>query len=143
MTISSSEFHIQQGDPFASLYPHPFFSLTTFRKNGEAVPTTVWFAPDDAGHIYVTTQNSAGKIKRIRNNSEVRMTPSDARGTLVDGAQPITGYARQVEAAEHAQAEAALIRKYGEEYTSLVGRGGPASQATRTFIEISPENTAL
>ena len=136
MTISSS-------DTFASLYPHQFFVLTTFRKNGEAVPTTVWFAPDDAGHIYVTTQNSAGKIKRIRNNGEVHMTPSDVRGTLVEGAQPITGYARQVEASEHAQAEEALVRKYGEEYTALVGRGGPAAQATRIFIEISPVGPTL
>ena len=132
MTISSNNH-------FSSLYPHAFFVLTTFRKNGAAVPTTVWFAPDDEGRIYVTTQEQAGKVKRIRNNGEVLMIPSDVRGTLVGDAQPITGYARQLEHAEYERAEAALVRKYGEQYTSLVGRDGPAA-ATRTFIEIRAEN---
>ena len=144
MTVSSSESSLQEkNNPFVSLYPHAFFVLTTSRKNGETVPTTVWFAPDDAGHIYITTQSSAGKIKRIRLNSEVQMTPSDVRGTLVEGAPSVTGYARQLEATEYAQAEAALVRKYGEEYTSLVGRGGPAAQATLTFIEIRSERPTV
>ncbi len=143
MTILHNEPPVQENDPFASLYPHQFFLLTTFRRNGDEVPTTVWFAPDDTGRIYVTTQSSAGKIKRIRNHPEVSMTPSNVRGALVEGARTIPGFARQLEPSEYALAEAALVRKYGEQYTDLVGRGGPAAQATRTFIEIRPKPTEL
>jgi uncharacterized protein len=139
MTVSSNESEIQRDDPFASLYPHEFFLLTTFRINGEGVPTTVWFAPDDKGYLYITTQESAGKLKRIRHNSEVRMIPSNARGIIIDGQQPVTGYARQMSSEEYARAEAALLQKYGEQYTAVIARGGEAGRTTRTFVEVSPK----
>ena len=40
--------------PFESLEGHNYVSLTTFRRSGEAVPTTLWFALVD-GRLYATT----------------------------------------------------------------------------------------
>jgi len=59
-----------------------FLSLETFRKNGQGVPTPVWFA-EDQGVLYVRTMDNSGKVKRIRNNSRVRVAPCDARGGLL------------------------------------------------------------
>jgi len=135
MTISSNDSQTQHSDPLTSLYAHPFALLSTFRKSGEAVPTTVWFAPDDSGHLYITTQKSSGKIKRIRNNEQITLVPSDVRGAILDGQPPVNGRAREVSAEEHAHAEEALKRKYGAEYETFMARMG-SNSSTRTFIEI-------
>jgi Pyridoxamine 5'-phosphate oxidase. len=64
---------------FAPLAGHQYMNLTTFRKNGQPVPTPVWFA-QEGDRIYVVTQAASGKVKRIRANPRVQLTPSDARG---------------------------------------------------------------
>jgi PPOX class probable F420-dependent enzyme len=58
-----------------------YVSLATFRKNGVAVPTPVWFAEMD-GKLYVMTRSDSGKFKRIRNNPQVRIAPSTIRGKI-------------------------------------------------------------
>ncbi len=54
-------------------------SLETFRRNGEPARTPVWFLEED-GVIYVHTDDSTGKVKRIRRNPRVRVAPSHFRG---------------------------------------------------------------
>ncbi|HEU4388317.1 MAG TPA: PPOX class F420-dependent oxidoreductase [Blastocatellia bacterium] len=56
-----------------------YLNLQTFRKNGVPVDTPVWFAEKD-GVLYIYSLADAGKVKRIRNNSRVRLVPSDMRG---------------------------------------------------------------
>ena len=46
---------------------HNYVSLTTFRRGGEVVPTTLWFALAD-GRLYATTPPDSGKMKRVRND---------------------------------------------------------------------------
>ncbi len=59
-----------------------YFSLATFRKNGNAVPTPVWFAA--AGDTYyVFSAPNAGKVKRIRLSSRARVAVCDIRGKLL------------------------------------------------------------
>lgn len=57
-----------------------YLNLETFRKNGQGVPTTVWFAESE-GVLYVRTLANSGKVKRIRNGGIVRIVPSDAIGS--------------------------------------------------------------
>lgn len=57
-----------------------FLNLETFRKNGEGVKTPVWFVLEGE-KIYVRTIDASWKVKRIRRNPQVRLVPSDARGT--------------------------------------------------------------
>jgi uncharacterized protein len=40
-------------------------SITTFRRDGRAVPTPVWFAVD-GGELLTLTPPDSGKVKRIR-----------------------------------------------------------------------------
>jgi PPOX class probable F420-dependent enzyme len=54
--------------------------LTTFRKDGTAVATPVWFVVHDA-ELHTTTLEDAGKLKRIRNNPRVTVAKCTVRGT--------------------------------------------------------------
>lgn len=46
-----------------SIQGQKYISLTTFRKNGAAVHTPVWFG-EEAGKLYVMTRSDSGKYKR-------------------------------------------------------------------------------
>lgn len=58
-----------------------YLSLTTFRRDGRAVATPVWFAVD-GDRIVVWSSASAGKVKRIRNNSRVIVAVCDYKGKV-------------------------------------------------------------
>jgi PPOX class probable F420-dependent enzyme len=59
-----------------------YLSLETYRKNGEAVRTPVWFAAAPGPTLYVYTTADSGKVKRLRRTGEVRIAPCNARGTV-------------------------------------------------------------
>jgi len=98
---------------FNTLYDEPFISLTTFRKNGQAVATPVWFAQDMAsGILYIETDGNSGKVKRIRHTLKVTIAPCTARG--ITTGDVTAGQARIVtDTAEIFRARGALHRKYG------------------------------
>jgi PPOX class probable F420-dependent enzyme len=56
-----------------------YLYLETYRKNGEAVRTPVWFVESD-GTLFVRTSEETGKYKRIRNNPGVQIAPCNSRG---------------------------------------------------------------
>ncbi len=107
-------------DPFAYLKPHEFIVLTTYRRDGQAVPTTVWFAYDQ-GKIYITTGSHSGKIKRVRNSGHVQMTPSDRVGNLL-GEPVVEGQAHESTPEEGTHAHAVLAQKYGEMFERITGQ---------------------
>ena len=59
---------------------HNYINLETYKKNGRPVRTPVWFVQDNNGVIYIRTAKNSGKVKRVRNNSHVRIVPCDIRG---------------------------------------------------------------
>ena len=59
-----------------------YISLTTYKKDGTAVPTPLWFAERD-GKLYLMTRNDSWKYKRIRNNPQVKVAPSSIRGKVI------------------------------------------------------------
>jgi PPOX class probable F420-dependent enzyme len=100
-----------QSHPFTSLAREQYANLTTFRKNGAAVSTPMWFA-EDQSIIYIMTGANLGKVKRIRHTSRATLAPCTARGKVTGAA--IEGKARIVsDAPEIEIAEAALAKKYG------------------------------
>jgi uncharacterized protein len=105
-----------------------YVSLTTFRKNGAAVATPVWFGEDD-GKLYVMTRSDMGKTKRIRNNPEVRVAPCTIRGK-VTGPES-AAQARILPPQEHAHARQTINRKYWMARLPLIW------SRTDTYIEIS------
>jgi len=97
--------------PFDALEGHQFLRMTTFRRSGEAVSTPLWFEIS-SGRLYATTPTDSGKMKRIRNNPQVVLAPSDARGR--PRGESIEGLARQLGEGEAPEdAHRAYWKKYG------------------------------
>jgi hypothetical protein len=93
--------------PFAN---QPYINMETYRKTGVPVLTPVWFAEEN-GVLYCYTPSIAAKVKRIRNNPNVRIVPSDARGNP-KGAW-VEAQARIVGEAEKERGLQLLNQKYG------------------------------
>ena len=58
-----------------------YVSLATFRRDGRAVETAVWFA-EESGRLWIFSEGSAGKIKRLRNSPRARVAACDVRGRV-------------------------------------------------------------
>ena len=56
-----------------------YLNLETFRKNGAGVKTPVWFVEDN-GQFYVRTVINSWKVKRIKNNPQVKVVPCKSQG---------------------------------------------------------------
>lgn len=84
--------------------------LTTFRRDGRAVPTALWVVPDGSGLALWTVKDS-GKVKRIRNNGRVTLAACDVRGT--QKGEAVEAQARIGEPADRERVIASLRRKYG------------------------------
>lgn len=95
---------------FANLGRHKHCQLVSFRRNGRAVPTPVWFA-QVGGRLYVKTEYPSGKVRRIRRDGRVRVAPCSIGGRLRGPA--LAARARILPAGEEARAEDALRRRYG------------------------------
>ncbi len=131
MTIHGPQQHGEMDDPFASLSPHEFVLLTTFRKSGVGVSTVMWFAHEH-GKLYMVTGRTSGKLKRIRATSRVLLAPCDAMGNVL-GPQ-IEAYARELPVAQHDHANAVLAQKYGEQYE--MDSSEVDGEDEETFIEV-------
>ena len=108
---------MSDGNYFAPLEKQDYLSLETFRKNGAGVRTPVWFAADPMADIrspnaklYIYTVDGTGKVKRVRNNSRVRVAPCDRTGGLQG--DWIDAKAVVVEGAEAARGLKLLSQKY-------------------------------
>jgi uncharacterized protein len=84
--------------------------LTTFRRSGVPVSTPVWAAEAD-GRFYVRSERTAGKIKRLRNDSRVLIAPCTVRGRPLGA--PLEARASVVPEDREQVAEQALVRRYG------------------------------
>ena len=88
----------------------PYLNLETYKRSGQAVPTPVWFVEHE-DHLYVRTIAYSGKVKRVRNNPQVRVAPCDARGELLG--EWSAGQARVASPEKSAAVNQLLGRKYG------------------------------
>ena len=100
----------KENNAFSALQEHKCVSLTTYRRNGEPVPTPVWFALEN-DKLYAATEPGSGKVKRIRNNPNVLLAPCTQRGKLTG--PTMNGVAYVLPADQEAQVKAALKRRYG------------------------------
>jgi uncharacterized protein len=93
----------------AELRGQKYISLATFRKTGVPVYTPVWFAEEN-GKLFIFTNPQSGKVKRMRNNPEVRIAPSTIRGRITG--PEFAGRARILDRGESDHARELLKRKY-------------------------------
>ncbi|CAA9440836.1 hypothetical protein AVDCRST_MAG82-2873 [uncultured Rubrobacteraceae bacterium] len=122
---------------FGLLEGHRYMRLTTFRRSGEAVPTTVWFALVE-GRAYVFTSANSGKAKRIRNNPHVTLKPSNFRGRP-RARSSVEAEARLMDKNEEEMPNRAIDQKYGWQYRLFnYVLGLPKNPPEHVFLELRP-----
>ena len=100
-------------DALPRLGSEPYVSLVTLRRDGREVATPVWVAPL-AERLYVFTERTAGKVKRLRNDTRIRLAPCNVRGDLRSDDDWTEGRARILDDASlEAEVYAAFAQKYG------------------------------
>lgn len=92
----------------------PYVLVTSFRKDGRAVPTPVWVVRDGDA-LAIWTVRDSGKVKRIRRDGTVRVGPCDVRGRLTG--PEVSGSASILDSDSTERVRELLKRKYG-----LLGR---------------------
>ena len=96
----------------AGASPRPrgrYLSLTSYKRDGTAVATPVWFAERE-GRLLVQTDAASGKVKRIRRNPAVRVAACTASGRL--RGEQLAAVAELLPDPETGPAEQLLRRKY-------------------------------
>ncbi|MGA8539486.1 MAG: PPOX class F420-dependent oxidoreductase [Terriglobales bacterium] len=106
-----------------------YISLATFRKTGVPVYTPIWFA-EDVDKLYFMTNSKLGKVKRIRNNPQVKIAPSTIRGKITGTEFPAT--VRIMRSEEYARVRQLINAKYWLARLPFLWRN------TDTYIEITP-----
>jgi PPOX class probable F420-dependent enzyme len=99
-----------------------YLNIETFRKNGAGVKTPVWFA-QDGDSLFIWTESSSGKAKRIRNNGQVNIAPSKNDGTVTGEWAAAQASVDGSDGAKN-HTKALMERKYGLAYKmfDLLGR---------------------
>ena len=87
-----------------------YLNLETYRENGQAVRTPVWFVIDH-GTIYVTTPSTTGKVKRLNHNKNIRIVLSNMKGKPTGEWVDATAYFANE--SESSQAIKLRKKKYG------------------------------
>ena len=123
---------------FSGLRDHEYALFVTFRRDGTAVPTPVWFALLDDGRFVTATEERTAKVRRMRHDPRVRVFPSDPRGKPLGPG--VEGSARIIEPGPDSdRAEAALDRHYGRKrriYESVM-----TYQSDMVYVEVTPAPT--
>lgn len=88
--------------------------VTTYRKDGRAVPTPVWVVRDGDA-LAIWTVADSGKVKRIRRSGQVLVGPCDVRGRPTG--DPVPAEASILDTADTERVRKLLAKKYG-----LLGR---------------------
>lgn len=58
-----------------------YISLGTYKRDGTVVATPVWLVRD-GDQLFVITEATSGKAKRLRNSSRAQIAPCDMRGNV-------------------------------------------------------------
>jgi uncharacterized protein len=110
--------------------------LTTYKRDGTPVGTAVNIAVE-GDLAYFRTWDTAWKLRRIRNNPEVQLAPSTARGKPT--APAIEARARVLEGEGSARAGKLLASKYPALHGLLVPLVHRLRGNKTMHVELSPE----
>ena len=96
-----------------ALSDEKYIRVTTFKKDGTEVSTPTWVVALEDGKIGFYTSSTSGKAKRLKNNPNVIVQPSDGRGRAKADTLPVTGTAVVVSGPERDAIYAKVVAKYG------------------------------
>ena len=118
----------------ASLHGHRHALVVTYRRDGQPVPTPVWFGLSD-DRLYFRSIATAHKLRRIAHDPAVLVAPCTTGGRPTG--PPVRARARVLTAPDdEATAERAIRANYGigrRLYVRLVGTRVPGR-----YVEVEP-----
>jgi dimethylaniline monooxygenase (N-oxide forming) len=108
--------------------------IVTYRRDGTPVATPVWAAVVD-GRVYVRTERTSGKVKRLDRDSRALIAPCSSSGRPLGS--PLSVRGRVLEPHEENVAEAALAARYGAG-RALFERAADAMRVDMAYLELTP-----
>ena len=120
-----------QSAAIAAIAKKKCISLTTYKKDGTAVPAPIWFNVI-ADKIVVTTPRDSWKVKRIRNNPRVEFATCTQRGRVTGPS--FSGAARVLPDSDYAAVTKAKTRRY------FMFRFIKLKHRDQVVIEITPDH---
>lgn len=94
----------------AEIESEKYISVETYRKNGNPVRTPVWFTIE-GNQIFVVTRDQTGKIKRLKNNAQVKIATCTIKGDIKG--KWVSGTAEILDAEKTKDAVKRRDKKYG------------------------------
>ena len=94
-----------------------YINLETYKKDGTPIRTPVWFVINN-DLIYVITRDSTGKVRRLKNNQDVRIVSCSFKGEPKN--EWVKGKAKKITGEEADKAIKLRKKKYGM-YARLIG----------------------
>ena len=98
------------GNQLEQFLDQKYINLETYKKDGTPIRTPVWFVIDK-NLIYVITRDSTGKVKRLRNNQDVRTVPCSFKGEAKN--EWVKGKTQMITGEEADKAIKLRKKKYG------------------------------
>jgi len=95
-----------------------FISLETYKRNGEAVRTPVWFV-QESGLTYFHSPAKSWKVKRLRRNPVVRLAPC-ARFGRIEG-DWLNGKATRIDGKEDTKRIVKLVNSSQSRGDRIIG----------------------
>lgn len=87
--------------------------FTTYKRDGTAVSTPVWWVELGDGSFGFWTSSASGKAKRLAHTQRVTVQPCNMRGVVKSGSSPAEATARVVSGAELEDIRRRVVAKYG------------------------------
>ena len=97
-------------DKLSLFLDQKYVNLETYKKDGTPVRTPVWFMID-SDIVYVVTREKTGKVKRLKNNQNIRIVPCSFKGK--PESEWIKGIAQNITGEEAEKAIKLRKKKYG------------------------------
>ena len=127
----------------ARIEDQKFVSLTTFKRNGEPVAAPMWIV-GDSEYLWAWTPADAWKVKRIRRDPRVTLTPCGRTGKVPPGRPVVDGTAEVItDPSEVARIESLVKRKYGLEFrlVTLIEAIAARGRKPRFALRITPSSS--
>tara|TARA_B100000678_G_scaffold219307_1_gene186677 strand:+ start:384 stop:764 length:381 start_codon:yes stop_codon:yes gene_type:complete len=66
---------------FDQFIDQKYLSLETYKRDSTPIQTPVWFVTEN-DQLYITTKETTGKVKRLRNNQNARIAVCSMKGDI-------------------------------------------------------------
>lgn len=127
----------------ADLKDQKFVSLTTFKRNGDAVASPMWIV-GEGEQLWAWTPADAWKVRRIRRDPRVTLTGCGRTGKVPPGQAAIEATAEVIsDPQDVARIESLIKRKYGLEFrlVTLIETIAARGRKPRFALRITPSHS--